>query len=157
MPGHDDIHFRPCPPAEEPARDLIAAMVSEMRERYSLPGHQLGVPLDPSELAPPDGTYLVGWDAGRAVAGGGLRTIGPRLGEIKRMYVAPEWRGRGVARRLLEALEEAASALGLETVRLDTGFRQPDAQHLYQSAGYRTIDNYNGNEHATYWGEKRLA
>lgn len=156
MPGPDDIDFRPCPPGDEPARGLIAAMVAELRQRYAIPGEQLGVPLDPAELAPPAGTYLVGWAGGTAVAGGGLRTIGDRLGEIKRMYVVPERRGHGVARRLLDALEGAARELGMTTVRLDTGPGQPDARHLYESAGYRSVDNYNGNEHASYWGEKRL-
>ncbi len=157
MPDREEIEFRPCPPDEDPAAGLIAAMVAELRQRYRIEGERLGVPLEPSELAPPAGTYLVGWAGERAVAGGGLRTIGPGLGEIKRMYVAPGWRGKGVARRLLDALEEAARGLGMDTVRLDTGPEQPDARHLYQTAGYRPIDNYNGNVHAAFWGEKSLS
>lgn len=151
-----DLVFRAGHPEAEPARSLIAAMVAEMIERYSLTGDRLGVALDPSELAPPGGTFLVAWSGDEPVAGGGLRTIGPALGEIKRMYVAPTWRGRGVARRLLGALEEEARARGMTRVRLDTGSRQPDARHLYQSSGYVAIGNYNGNDHAAFWGEKTL-
>ena len=58
---------------------------------------------------------------------------------------------------LLAALEDAARDLGYGTVRLDTGARQPHAQALYESAGYRAIGNFNANPVAAYWGEKRLA
>ena len=68
----------------------------------------------------------------------------------------PEARSRGHARRLLAALEDAARDLGYEIARLDTGPKQPHAQALYESAGYRSIPSYNGNEVATYLGEKVL-
>ena len=72
------------------------------------------------------------------------------------MYVVPAERGRGVARQLLAALEEHARTLGYLVARLDTGDRQPAAQHLYGSAGYRTIHNFNGNPVASWFGEKPL-
>lgn len=152
------VDFSPADPTAPPAVDLIEAMVAEMQELYSIAGH-VGVPLDLSELAPPDGVYLVGHDrtSKEVVAGGGVRTIGDAMGEIKRMYVVPEWRGAGVGAQLLAALEAAALGLGLTTVRLDTGGRQPGARHLYEKSGYRSIPNYNANGHAAFWGEKRLA
>jgi GNAT superfamily N-acetyltransferase len=73
------------------------------------------------------------------------------------MYVVPAARGRGLARALLRALEDAARALGYETVRLDTGPRQPHVQGLYLSEGYVPIPNFNGNPVATFFGEKRLS
>lgn len=154
---HRGIDFAPSDPSTAPAVDLIEAMVAEMRELYSIAGH-VGVPLDLSELAPPHGVYLVGRaDAGgEVVAGGGLRTISEGVGEIKRMYVAPEWRGAGVGAQLLAALESAALDLGHTSVRLDTGARQPGARHLYEKSGYRSIPNYNANGHASFWGEKHL-
>lgn len=156
MPVPEPLDFRPCDPVEEPARSLLDAMVTELTELYAITTGRLGVALEPQEMAPPGGVYLVGWSGSDAVCGGGLRTIGPQVGEIKRMYVAPGWRGRGVARRLLAALEAAAAGLGMAVVRLDTGPEQPDARHLYESAGYRSVENYNGNEHAGFWGEKQL-
>ena len=72
------------------------------------------------------------------------------------MYVVPAARGRGVARELLGALEARARALGYTVGRLDTGPRQPAAQHLYESAGYKQIENFNANPVATFFGEKRL-
>jgi GNAT superfamily N-acetyltransferase len=85
-----------------------------------------------------------------------VKTLGPGLGEIKRMYVAPHVRGRGLARRLLAALEDAAWRLGHDRVRLDTGPAQAHAKALYESAGYVEIPDYNGNPHASYWAEKKL-
>jgi GNAT superfamily N-acetyltransferase len=162
MPKSDtEIEFSIADPAAPPASDLIEAMVAEMRELYGIVGH-VGVPLELSELAPPGGAYLVGrartgGDAGgEVVAGGGVRTIGEGVGEIKRMYVVPEWRGRGAGAQLLAALEAAAVALGLSAVRLDTGPSQPGARHLYEKSGYRQIPNYNGNTAAAFWGEKQL-
>ena len=157
QPGDSQIEFSPADPSEPPASDLIEAMVAEMRELYGIVGH-VGVPLEKSELAPPGGVYLVGRSRpGEIVAGGGLRTIGEGMGEIKRMYVEPAWRGRGAGAQLLAALEAAARDLGLVTVRLDTGPEQPGARHLYEKSGYRSIPNYNGNTAAAFWGEKDLA
>jgi GNAT superfamily N-acetyltransferase len=61
-----------------------------------------------------------------------------------------------VARRLLVALEDRARELGHAVARLDTGPKQPGARHLYESAGYREIPNFNGNPVATFFGEKPL-
>ena len=148
--------FRPADPLSPPARDLLAEMVAEITEMYPPIDGIVGVPLDPAELSPPQGLYLVGYLGEAPAAGGGLRTIGPGLAEIKRMYVRPAYRGRGLSRLLLEALEQAAADLDHHTARLDTGPDQPAALHLYTAAGYRSIGNYNANPHASFWGEKRL-
>jgi GNAT superfamily N-acetyltransferase len=70
--------------------------------------------------------------------------------------VVESHRGRGLAKVLLEALEDAARDLGYACVRLDTGVHQHAALRLYPGAGYSEIDDYNGNPYASYWGEKRL-
>lgn len=111
----------------------------------------------PDELNPPNGLFLVGYLDGEAVCCGGLKRLDDEACEIKRMYVAPQARGRGVGRQLLVELEDRAMRLGFQVARLDTGNRQPDAQHLYESSGYRPIGNFNSNPIATYFGEKRLA
>jgi GNAT superfamily N-acetyltransferase len=72
------------------------------------------------------------------------------------MYVVPRVRGRGVARRLLGALEHAAVELGYTVARLATGPRQPAAQHLYESEGYVAIGNFNDDPAASFFAEKRL-
>jgi GNAT superfamily N-acetyltransferase len=109
-----------------------------------------------AELGPPRGAFLVGYEDGTPICCAGIKDLHDGACEIKRMYVAPEARGRGVARKLLAALEQHALAMGYEFVRLDTGDRQLDARHLYQSAGYAEIENFNNNPVATFFGEKRL-
>jgi uncharacterized protein (DUF952 family)/GNAT superfamily N-acetyltransferase len=159
-PGPDGafhLVFAPMDAGEVPAASLIEAMVQEMEDLYGARIDTVDMPsATPADLTRPLGTYLVGHLDGVPVAGGGVKTIGPGLGEVKRMYVAPEVRGRGIARRLLDALEEAARRLGHDRVRLDTGPLQPHAKALYETAGYVEIANYNRNPKATYFGEKDL-
>ena len=139
----------------EVAQALVAAMTEEMMGLYGMAEMPTGAA--PDELSPPHGAFVVIYEDGEPVAGGGLKRLSAEAVEIKRMYVMPEARSRGHARRLLTALEEAAGDLGYECVRLDTGPEQPHARALYESAGYVSVPNYNGNEVATYWGEKALA
>lgn len=81
-------------------------------------------------------------DDGTALGCGALRPLGDGVAEVKRMYVVPEARGRGVARAVLAGLEEAARERGWTTLRLETGPRQPEAVALYGSAGYRPIEAF---------------
>jgi GNAT superfamily N-acetyltransferase len=150
------IDFRTVDPAQPPASDLIAAMVAEMNTLYGnieFPGMPTATPAD---FAPPAGTFLVGFHDGEAVCAGGIKRIAPDAAEIKRMYVVPAARRRGVARTLLRALEDAARERGYALVRLDTGPLQRGAMALYASEGYAEIGNFNANPIASYWGEKRL-
>ncbi len=62
--------------------------------------------------------------------------------EIKRMYVKPEYRGRGVARELLKRLEAQAKLQGYQASVLETGRKQPEAIRLYEKSGYERIQNY---------------
>lgn len=131
-------------------------MLTELEPLYGridVPGAPTATP---SELSPPTGTFLVGFDHLRPVCCGGLKRLPDGACEIKRMYVAPDVRGRGVAALLLGALEDAARALGYRTARLDTGPAQPHARRLYEAAGYCEIENFNGNPFASFWGEKAL-
>jgi putative acetyltransferase len=83
--------------------------------------------------------FLVARDEhGEAVGCGALRANGD-LGEIKRTFVRPGWRGRGVARALLARLEDEARARGVAILRLETGSLQPEARMLYERAGYEQI------------------
>jgi GNAT superfamily N-acetyltransferase len=151
-----DLHFAVCGAGEPPASTLIDAMVEELEAFYGRidrPGMPSATPAD---FAPPGGVCLVGSLDGEPVCVGAVKRLDDGLAEIKRMYVAPAGRSRGVARALLVALEDAARGLGYARVRLDTGERQPHARALYLSAGYREIPDYNGNPAASFWGEKPL-
>jgi len=122
------------------ARPLTDALATELRERYGKDG--AGGEPEPSVFAAPDGHFVVAFDNGRPVACGGLARYDEREGEIRRMYVEPDARGCGLGRAVLDALEDAARALGYEALRLETGDRQPEALGLYASAGFEPSPAY---------------
>jgi len=144
-------------PDAEPARRLMSDYLDELgvrqagsfdRARY--------VDVDPAEFEPPAGVLMIAYDHEQPVACGGVRLLAPGVAEIKRMYVAPSARGRGIGRTLLGALEAAAVELGCDRARLDTAASFTEAVALYRSAGYTDIAAYNSNPHATVWMERRL-
>jgi GNAT superfamily N-acetyltransferase len=94
------------------------------------------------QFDPPGGVFLLANADGRAVGCGGIRRWGPGMGEIKRMYVDPAARGRGIGRTILLGLEAAAGDRGYRSIRLETGTPQPEALRLYEAAGYVRIDPY---------------
>jgi GNAT superfamily N-acetyltransferase len=154
--GVVEVEFRDADPAAPPASELLAAMVAEMSELYGdLDGPNMPS-AKPADFAPPRGTFLVGYDDGEPVCAGGLKPLDAEAAEIKRMYVVPSARRRGLARALLRALEAAARERGFRILRLDTGPLQPHAMALYASEGYVEIGNFNANPVAAYWGEKAL-
>jgi len=123
------------------AAPLVVALERELMVRYDDDGAP-GKPLDPDAFAPPAGAFLVARYDGRPAGCGGLRTVGDGVGELKRMYVDPAVRGRGVARRLLAGLEDAGRALGFSRLLLETGTKQPEALALYASAGWERAEPY---------------
>lgn len=132
------------------------AFFADIAARY--PGWSPGdnPSLDPGEVAPPVGAWVVVYRGDEAIGCGGVKRLDARTAEVRRVYVAPSARGLGVGRRLLGELEDQARTLGYECLRLDTGDRQPEALGLFVAAGYRQISDYNRNSWATYWMEKRL-
>jgi len=121
------------------AMRLIEDVQAEYVIRYGGPD---ATPLDPLMFEPPSGSFFVGYVDGEPVATGAWRRTGVEAfgttssAEIKRMYVAPSGRGRGLARQMLAHLEADAQAHGAEAMVLETGTRQPEAIALYLSSGY---------------------
>ena len=114
------------------ARALLQASEDAMNALYPAEANHM---LDVAGLMAPEITFLVARLDGEAVGCGALaRRDG--WAEIKRLFVAPQARGRGLSRRLMEMLEAAALADGIAVVRLETGDRQPEALGLYRSMGY---------------------
>ena len=123
-------------PAADPEIDaLVTAQQRELREADGGLDGQATVTHD-------DIRYLAVVVNGRAVACGGIQALDAGSGELKRMYVVPAYRGRGIARRLLTALEELAAQQGHAEVRLETGTYLPAACALYTSSGYEPIPVY---------------
>ena len=85
---------------------------------------------------------IVLYAEGKPLGCGALKRFGFNAMEVKRMYVLPSERGKGLASRILNALENWAAEMGVEKCILETGKRQPEAIGLYRKNGYRTIPNY---------------
>ncbi|MEV0412690.1 GNAT family N-acetyltransferase [Streptomyces sp. NPDC050448] len=120
----------------------------EYRERYQGEGDV--TPLDPAMFTPPNGLYLLAYDAsGTPMASGGWRSqdendegYSDGDAELKRMYVVPEARGLGLARRILAELESDARTAGRTRMALETGDQQPEAIALYLSSGYTLSEKF---------------
>ena len=127
------------------AMRLIEEVQAEYVVRY---GGRDDTPLDPVMFDPPLGSFYVVYLDGDAVATGAWRrrdveAFGTReTAEVKRMYVVPRARGRGLARRLLAHLEATAAAAGARALVLETGTRQPEAIALYESSGYTPVPGF---------------
>jgi GNAT superfamily N-acetyltransferase len=127
-----------------------ALLVEEVQEEYvARYGGRDETPLEPGYFDPPDGSFFVGYLDGRPVATGAWRRRRDvvvdgidQVAEIKRMYVVPAARQRGLARAMLAHLEETARQSGAGTMVLETGLEQPEALALYASSGYRPIPGF---------------
>jgi GNAT superfamily N-acetyltransferase len=110
----------------------------------------------PSSLTPPGGVLLLARVGGEPAGLGGVRDLETEVAEVKSMYVAPSYRGRGLARALLVELEGIARRHGCRATRLDTSYYLTDAVGLYRAAGYREVPAYNANPKASLWFERAL-
>ncbi len=133
-----DITISAMRPDSPAGRELITQLDADLLERY--PANAIHG-LHPEDIDDSNLLFLVATIEGRPVGCGALRPLDePHVAEFKRMFTIAEQRGRGIARRLLAALERAAQERGYTVVRLETGIRQPEALGLYRSAGYREIE-----------------
>jgi GNAT superfamily N-acetyltransferase len=144
MAEQTTLVLSPTPYDDPVAVALIEAVQQVYVARY---GGRDATPVEPGEFAPPRGLFLVGRLAGEPVACGGWRIVEPGLAELKRMYVASGFRGRGLSRILLAALEDSARQVGVTRLRLETGHRQPEAIRLYETSGYSRIDKFGVYRH----------
>ncbi len=90
------------------------------------------------------------------MACGALRTLEPGTGEIRHVWVHPDARRLGLARRILAELERAAVEREFTVVRLDTHAALTEAQAMYRACGYAEIPAYVDHVYADHWFEKRL-
>ena len=131
-------HLTPAAWDDPVVQELTSAQQTEMRVLYD-GDIEPGVKPSADDIA----VVLVALDDdGTPVGCGALRPLEPGAAELKRMYVVPAARGRGVSRLLLVALEAEAAARGWTTLRLETGTRQPAAVGLYTAAGYWPVEAF---------------
>lgn len=124
-----------------PALALIAALNDELLARYPEEG-ATHFRLDRDEVAPERGAFLLARLGGDPVGCGAVRRLDAEAAEIKRMYVVPAVRGRGVGQAILTALEVEARRLGVIRLVLETGARQPESLALYRRAGFAEIPRF---------------
>jgi putative acetyltransferase len=117
---------------------LITALNAELRSKFPEPG-ATHFSLSQEQLGEGDGAFLVVYMEGEPVGCGAIRRLDDERAEIKRMFVSPPFRGRGLGRTIVAALEDEARRLGFSEVVLETGTRLPVAIALYESAGYARI------------------
>ena len=114
-------------------------MQQEYVRRY---GGRDAAAVEPAEFLPPHGLFLVAEVDGVPAGCGAWRALPSGQAEIKRVYVAPEFRRRGIAQLVVAALEEGAAAAGHAEVVLNSGREQPEALALYADLGYGPVPGY---------------
>jgi ribosomal protein S18 acetylase RimI-like enzyme len=128
-------------PRAPEAAALIRAMTEEVTAIYDHKIDGAGN-FKPEDVLVPGSGFFVGRVERQAVAIGAYRPLEPGIAEIKRMFVAREYRGRGYSKSMLATLERMARESGYDAVRLETRHLQAAAIALYESVGYVRIPNY---------------
>ena len=134
------ISLRPEPYGSEGPRWVVARAEAELITRYGyLDDGELG--LTAAMFDAPPGVFLIARTESRAepIGGAGLLTVATDTGEVRRLWVDPEWRGRGIGRDLMAGLEDAARDRDLSVLRIETGDRQPEAVSLYEGTGWERV------------------
>jgi GNAT superfamily N-acetyltransferase len=131
--------LRPLPYDDPVAHDLVEQVQEEYVQRY---GGRDAAAVDAAEFVPPLGIFLVAEIDGEPAGCGAWRRLAPGVAEIKRVYVVPRFRRRGLAQVIVTALEAGVARAGHRSLVLNTGQEQPEALALYAELGYGPIEGY---------------
>ena len=162
MDSNDFVTIRPEHPGTEAAALLIEELDAYLAPLYAEES-QHGYSIE--KLVEQQVEFFVVYHEGEPAGCGGVQFFadpqapGGAYGELKRMYVRDEFRGLGLAKRLLEHLEQLAVSKGVATMRLETGIYQHEAVGLYEKTGYRRIPpfgDYPPDDPLSLCYEKRL-
>ena len=138
--------------SEGPELEIFGELLREYQEFLGVDlcfqefDRELADPL--GKYTPPRGLVLLGYWYGEICACGALQDLGGEVCELKRIYVRPEFRRRGIARKISEYLLGRAREIGYDKARLDTLRRLIGASELYVSLGFHEIEPYNYNPEA---------
>ncbi len=135
----EELRLRAVGYADPVAQRLVERVQQEYVVRYGGPDAAV---VDPAEFSPPLGRFLVAELDGVPAGCGGWRALGDGRAELKRMYVEPHARRRGVAQRVLAELERSAAAAGQRQLVLNSGPQQPEALALYARTGYTPVPSF---------------
>jgi len=145
---------------ESPANPDAVALVEEL-DAYQKPLYpeESFYGIDLAEMLQPNVIFAMARMPDGAAAGCGAVVITEEgWGELKRMFVRPDLRGRGVAQAVVSFLEGEAMRRGVDVMRLETGISQPEALRFYEQAGYvrRGVFGRYANDPLSVFMEKRL-
>jgi DNA-binding MarR family transcriptional regulator/GNAT superfamily N-acetyltransferase len=144
-------------PTTQDAQWCIQQYFTELNERFEMGfDPALSISAYAHELTPPAGLLLVARLRDEPVGCGALKFHENAIGELKRMWVAPQVRGLGLGRRLLLALEHEAREAGMTILHLETNHTLTEAIEMYRHSGYREVEAFNDEPYAQHWFEKRL-
>jgi putative acetyltransferase len=137
MPAQaDSITLLPVSPDAPEASALIAELDAYLGPLYPAESqHGLSV----RRLIDEKVAFFILRVDGKPAGCGGIKFYGEEYAEVKRVYVRPKFRGRGLSRRIMDHLEQIVKARGLRILRLETGVHQPEAIGLYEKLGFRRI------------------
>jgi len=165
-PTMSTLTFKDVPSSSLVSQSLLSSFESELKTLYPTFTLTSGPSATPEDFSPPHGAFCVGYVRvpnpitgqveSTPVACGGVKNVGGETFEVKRMFVASSFRGRGFGVRLLACLEGKAVSMGGVKVRMDTGGRQEEAVALYDKMGYEPVPPFNDNEFAEVWLEKTV-
>jgi GNAT superfamily N-acetyltransferase len=152
------VEIKAVDPEGADAQYCLAEYVGELNRR-SERGFDptIGATALPHELRPPAGQFFVAYLHGEPIGCGAVKHHANAPAEIKRMWIAPQARGLGLGRRLLEKLELSAVEGGACVAHLETSAVLPEAIALYRSAGWVEVPPFNDEPFADHWFEKQLA
>jgi GNAT superfamily N-acetyltransferase len=136
----DRLEIVDADPRSPEASALMNRLMDDIARRYD--DDDRPAEMVPEGVETDDGAFFLAFDSDRAVGCAALRPVGPGVGELKRMYVEPDVRGRGIGVALLAAIEARAVLLGYARLKLETGLMQPEAVSLYETRGWERIEPY---------------
>lgn len=152
------VEIRCVDPEHPDARHCLAEYVAELNRRSERGfDPSAGATALPHEVRPPAGEFFVAYLHGDPIGCGAVKYHADAPTEIKRMWIAPQARGLGLGRRLLEHLEGCARASGARHAHIETGAVLTEALALYRSAGWVEVPPFNEEPFADHWLEKTLA
>jgi ribosomal protein S18 acetylase RimI-like enzyme len=129
----------------EEARQLLREYEASLGVSLCFQGFEKELAALPGEYAPPGGRLLLALDTGQAVGCVGLRGLDDETCEMKRLYLRPPFRGRGIGRLLALSIIDEARKIGYEKMQLDTLPSMREAIALYESLGFKRIEPYYDN------------
>jgi putative acetyltransferase len=140
---HNNLTISLEDPTHPDSLRLIERLSAELGARYGDDGSGAFAPADAQG---PRAAFVVVRMDGEPVGCGALKPFDASeqgtTAEIKRMFVEPAMRGQGISRKILQALEDAAISFGYDTLKLETGIRQPEAIGLYEASGFHRTECY---------------